>query len=93
MTPADYAEQAARMLSEAVWADGQGEVVCDLCYESAAMLVNATNDADGLWGRWSQSKAFDDRAMSPRGWCTLTHDEDENGNLRVYIDGRLRDEA
>ena len=42
MTPDDYAEMAARMLSEATWWDNAP--ISEEFYESAAMHLSAAND-------------------------------------------------
>mgnify|MGYP000973868856 CR=1 FL=1 len=89
MTPADYEEAAARMLSEAIAHEGGyilGMDAIGMLYESAAALVNASNEH---WESWvSHRNALVDFRAKRGHWFELTQDDDGN----IYINGERRDD-
>ena len=91
MTPDDYADQAARMLSEAI--DGEvGELVpeymASMFYATTAMLLSASNQAASYSDKECAAYAKYHRHGN---WFELTHTEDEHGNLIVWINGERHD--
>lgn len=87
MTPADYEEAAARMLSEAIAHEGGyilGMDAIEVLYESAALLVSASND---LLHYGIAARATYERDNRIGTWFELTQDDDGN----IYIDGERRD--
>ena len=86
MTPDDYAEMAARALSQGRRLEGVGfHGSAHRLYESAVMLLSASNEHSDS-GRLHACERVEEQARVGR-WFALTQDADGN----IYIDGERRD--